>query len=102
MTDNLYISDEIKEFEYAGHTFKVKELSAREFSYLQDISNTVDAGTGEVHFKPGTFSLELVRLAIVEPKLDVDRLKANVVRDLAFKIQEVLGLNQGTDFLGQS
>lgn len=102
MTEDYYVSEELHEIEFEGTTFKIRELTARDFAYLQDVSNVVDLNTGEVRFKPGTFNFELLRLVIVEPKLDIERLKATFVRDLSYEIQELLGLTQNVDFLNKS
>jgi len=96
--ENLYVSDEPQEMEVEGVTIKYKELSGTQFAELTDEldidpNNPMDA-SGTEYFQ------KLIDKCVIEPELDVDRLKSNALIEIVSEIQGNLNVEQRVENLG--
>jgi len=91
--ENLYVSDEIQEMEIEGVTIKYKELSGTEFAKMSDELDidpeNPGSGLNEEYFE------KMINKCVVEPELDVSRLKSGPLMEIMSEIQG--GINLGED-----
>lgn len=93
--ENLYVSDEPQEMEIEGVTIKYKELSGTEFA---EMSEELDIDPQE----PGSalneeYFEKMIDKCVIEPELDVSRLKSGPLMEIMSEIQGGLTLEEGIE-----
>lgn len=93
--ERLYVSDEPQEIEVKGVTVKYEELSGIEFSKLSDELglNPEEPGSAlnEEYFE------KIIDKCVIEPELDVSRLKSDVLLEIVSSIQGEIDLGEGME-----
>jgi len=87
--ENLYVSDEPVEFEVKGVKIKYKELSGLEFTSISDELNIDPSNPEELSSRK--YMKKIIEKCVIEPKLDVEKLKTDVLLKIVEEVQG--GLN---------
>lgn len=95
--ENLYVSDEPKTFEIKGVTITFKELSGIEFTELTDEMGIDPTKPDELSSKDYMF--KLIDKCVIEPELDVERLKTDVLVKIMNEIQGDISLDSDMENL---
>lgn len=97
----LYVSDEPFEIEIDGVKLKVKEPTADDFVKCQSAAIKMRRVGNEFvpDFDMGAFNKKLIEVCVIEPKLDLKRLKGTVFRRLVDQLQERFGFLAEESFL---
>ena len=96
--ENLYVSDEPVEFEVNGVTIKYKELSGLEFTQISDDLGIDPTKPNDLSSKD--YMKEIIERCVIEPTLDVKRLKMDVLVEIVSEIQGDLALESDIENLG--
>lgn len=95
--ENLYVDEEPKTIEVEDVEIKIRELSG--FDYT-DIIDELDVQPGTQEALENTKYMKLLlKKCVVEPELDLDRLKVNVMNKIATEVQQGLNIDTEVDNL---
>lgn len=95
--ENLYVSDKPVEFEVEGVKIKYKELSGLEFTKISDELGIDPNNPEELSSKD--YMRKIINKCVIEPELDVDRLKMNVLLKIVSEVQGGLDVEGGLENL---
>ena len=84
----LYVSNEVHEIEILGVKIKLRELDT------ETVYDILERSTVGNNLNKKRYLKELIAAAVVEPKLDVRKLKPSVSAILLSKIESVLGISE--------